>query len=92
MPLSPKTIGFRFDMRLETLGPADVLEMVCPQCGHRYMLAPYQLLERFRPMTHLDTISERFQCKRCSWRGRHKHGARWTIYTAHPPLRDVASH
>ena len=85
----PKTIGFRFDMRLETLGPADVLEVICPQCQHRYMLAPYQLLERFRPLTHLDTISERFRCKHCQWRGRHKHGARWTIYSAHTALRDA---
>jgi hypothetical protein len=33
MPLTPKTTGFRFDIRLDNLSPADVVELSCPQCN-----------------------------------------------------------
>jgi DNA-directed RNA polymerase subunit RPC12/RpoP len=91
MPLTPKTTGFRFDIRLDNLSPADVVELSCPQCNHRYLIAPYQLFSRFQPSTHLNAIGERFHCKKCGWRGKHNDGTRWAIYTASPALRDMSN-
>ena len=82
MPLIPKVRGFRFQVRISDLGPADVVEMVCGQCRRTYMVAPYQLHLRFVPQTLLETVGERFHCKACGWRGKPKSAARWSVYSA----------
>lgn len=90
MPLVPKFVGIRFEIRLDMLGPADAVEMVCPQCQRKYMIAPYQLLARFRPLTLLDTVSERFRCQSCGWKAGFQNKARWSLYTAQTVLKDLS--
>lgn len=87
MPLVPKSMGFRFQVRIEHLGPADMVQMSCLQCRKRYDLAPYQLLLRFTGSTHLDVVAERFKCCQCGWQGRAKQGASWAVFSAETSLK-----
>ena len=85
MPLHPVTLGLKFAVRISTLTPADVVEVVCGQCGHRHMVAPYQLILRFPLHTRLIDLPARFRCRSCRAEG----GGRIAVYRAEPPLRSV---
>ncbi len=89
MPLSPRNVGFRFSARVETLSVCDVLELVCPNCSKKYMIAPYQLRLRFRPSLHLNDVGARFRCRECGFKASKKSAARWAVYTASTLLQDV---
>ena len=86
MPLHPHSFGFRFDVRVEHLTPADEVQFVCARCGKVHWVAPYMLLLRFPPLTHMNTIGDRFRCLgECEGRGK----ARWCVYRAATLLQEV---
>jgi hypothetical protein len=87
MPLHPVFFGFPFEVRLEDLTAAEAAEFVCERCQRRYLIAPYQLLLKFRPLTKMNYIADHFRCHDCPGPGK----ARWAIYRAEPVLQDVAS-
>ena len=82
MRLEPVSLGFKFNVRIGHLAPDHVVEVVCPGCEHRYMVATWHLYSRFPPDTHLDTAGRYFRCRRCPRKGE----MRWSIYRAVPPL------
>lgn len=86
MALHPRSLGFRFSARIEDLRVSDALELSCKACGHKYLLAPYQLLERFTPNKHLNELEKNFRCKKC---GASSCG-RWNVMQAMPLLHDVS--
>lgn len=85
MPLIPQIYGFRLNVTISDLTAADVVQVVCRDCQHEYMIAPYQLLLRFRPQMLLVDLEKRFRCKNCTSVGR----ARYHVYRASPNLSEV---
>lgn len=86
MALHPKSLSFKFDIRLEHLGAADAVETFCSKCAARFVVAPYQLHNRFDASKHLNAIAERFVCPKCGWRASVGNRARWALLTARPPM------
>ena len=89
MPLQPDIRGFKFDRRVEHLTAASCVELTCPNCQKMWRVAPYQLLLRFRPSTHLNEVASRFRCKACGFKAKRGHQARWAVFKAETLLRDV---
>lgn len=85
MPLISQVYGFGHHVKICDLTAADVLEIVCADCSHKYMVPPYQLYLRFNPSMSLVSLPDRFRCKQCGCRGR----ARYYVYRAECLAREV---
>ena len=82
MPLTPKTTGFRYETRVDSLTASDCVEIVCPQCKHRHLIAPYQLRLKFPPSLQLNKVANRFRCTKCGYRADQRNPVRWAVYSA----------
>lgn len=89
MPLTPATLGFKFQIRLMDLSPEHCVEFTCPECQHTRRVATYQLHLKFPSAFKLEDTAARFRCSACGFSASNTLRARWAVYLAKPPVTEV---
>ncbi len=65
MPYARVILGPRYAVRLEDLAARNALLIECMACGHRGLVAPHRLWERFPAHERLLEIGHVMRCPRC---------------------------
>ncbi len=71
----------RYALRLDHLQATDAIEIECPGCRRRALVAPHRLHDRFAGFERLTQICRRMRCRRCGSAG----GMTWNVVRAAPP-------
>jgi DNA-directed RNA polymerase subunit RPC12/RpoP len=80
MPYDRVILGPRYALRLEDLQATDAIEVECPACRRRALVATHRLHDRFAPIERLTQICRRMRCRRCGGSG----GMGWNVVRAAP--------
>ncbi len=80
MPYERVILGPRYALRLENLQATDAVEVECPACRRRALVAPHKLHDRFAPFERMTQICRRMRCRRCGNSG----DMNWNIVRAAP--------
>ena len=83
MPFYKRDIrGFVFHLRLEVLGPAELVTRRCIICDRREVVSPWQLLSRYPRRERVQDAVKR-ACRHCGG------PIGWNVVTATNDIRDV---
>jgi DNA-directed RNA polymerase subunit RPC12/RpoP len=81
VPYDRVILGPRYALRLDDLQATDAVEIDCPSCRRRALVATHRLHDRFSGFERMTQICRRMRCRRCGSAG----GMGWTIVRACPP-------
>jgi len=81
MPYERITLAPRYALRLDDLQATDAVEIECPACRRRGLVAPHRLHDRFPGFERMTQICSRMRCRRCGCSA----GMNWAIVRASPP-------
>ena len=87
MPYQRAVLGPRYNLRLEELLGCHAVEIECGNCGHKGLVAPHRLHDRFAGHLRLIEIASRMRCRRCGRAG----AMDWRVVQASPPALTSAS-
>ena len=87
MPYERVTLAPRYALRLDHLQAADAIEIECPGCRRRALVAPHRLHDRFAAFERLTQICRRMRCRRCGSAG----GMTWHVVRASAPGAETAA-
>jgi hypothetical protein len=80
MPYERVILGPRYALRLEDPQATDAIEVECPACRRRALVAPHRLHDRFARFERMTQICRRMRCRRCGSAS----GMGWNIVRAAP--------
>jgi RNase P subunit RPR2 len=81
----PVTQGFKFQVRIADLGPADFVLMTCRACGVSRRVAPWMLYSIAPATLTIKSLEPRMLCRSCGKRGY----IDWSVYRVEPPMHEV---
>lgn len=85
MPIQPLSLGFKSNIRIESLAATDFLTLTCKQCNRSHRVTTWQLHDRFPPAMRIMDLHDRMTCRGCGHRGEMDR----VLWRAVPPVKEV---
>lgn len=85
IPWQPLTLGLKFQIRIADLEATDFMERRCPQCRTITRISPWHLHALFPAHARLVDLEAKMTCRQCGTTGPQP----WSLWRAHPPVRQV---